>query len=244
MNTPIVLLHGWGFTHEVWQPVVEALTEAGVPVDCILTPALPLDDAHNPVQSIQSLAAALPERTHLVGWSLGGEFALALAAAYPDRVASLTLISSTPCFMNCADWSLGQPESLLDDFDHRLAENPVALTKRFGTLIRHGDAEAARDRQLGDALMQCAETSTARLANGLKRLRDLDLRQSTIPDSLPVTVIHGSADAVVLPGAAAWLQQRHHARFVLLEGGSHALPLTHVREIAQTIIDTARSHHD
>ena len=73
---PIVLLHGWGFLPDIWSPVVNALRQRGV-VAPILTPALPLSDNLSQVSAIESLFNSLPETAHLVGWSLGGELALA-----------------------------------------------------------------------------------------------------------------------------------------------------------------------
>ena len=236
MTTPIVLLHGWGFTPAIWEPVISALTALGVPAERILTPTLPLTESGESDAVLIALASCLPARCHLVGWSLGGELALALTAAHPKRIAALTLIASTPCFMNRDDWNLGQPEALLDDFDQRLAENPAALTKRFATLIRHGDVAAARDRTLSDTLNQCADTDAARLTNGLRLLRTMDLRQITPPAPVPFTMVHGTADAVVPLAAAEFLRDRHDANLIMIEGGSHALPCTHPAEMAAAIL--------
>lgn len=231
MNTPIVLLHGWGFTPAVWDPVIHALAQQGFNHDRILAPALQLasDDV---AQIIDALATQLPERAHIVGWSLGGELALALATRMPQRFASLTMIASTPCFMNHDDWALGQPTSLLDDFDQRLAENPAALLKRFSTLIRHGDVAASRDRTLTDALAQCHENGPAQLAAGLQLLRGIDLRARVSANTVPTQLIHGAQDAVVAMAAATWLAQQTNATLHPIEGASHALPLTHAPQIA------------
>ena len=137
----MVLLHGWGFLPSIWHAVTEQLERQGVK-NSINTPALPLSGNISQLTAIETLFDTLPESAHLVGWSLGGELALAYTLCFPERVKSLTLISSTPCFMHRPDWELGQPATLLDDFDQRLAESPVALLKRFATLIRHGDSAA------------------------------------------------------------------------------------------------------
>ena len=228
-GTPIVLLHGWGFTPAVWEPLIEALVAHGIARSRIQTPSLPLDAG---LSFAQILAALLPTRAHVVGWSLGGELALALAQRSPSRVASLTLISSTPCFMNRDDWVAGQPASLLDDFDQRLAADPAALLKRFATLIRHGDAKASRDRSLAEYLAQAYETDPARLAAGLQLLRQVDLRTDSAAMSVPLMLVHGTRDAVTPLPAAQWLQQQTRATLHRIEGASHALPLTHPTRVA------------
>lgn len=235
--TPIVLLHGWGFTPEVWNPLANTLVKLGLQRERILTPALPLQPQQSFAQTIETLAASLPPRVHLLGWSLGGELALALAQAHPERVISLTMIGSTPCFMNRDGWTAGQPTTLLDDFDQRLAANPSALLKRFSMLIRHGDTEASRDRSLADTLAAMNETEVGPLAAGLTLLRETDLRAIAPLITIPTRIIHGTQDAVTPLAAAAWLQQSMpDATLHAIDGASHALPLTHGDELARLIV--------
>lgn len=234
--TPIVLLHGWGFTPAIWAPLITALEAHGIRSERIQAPPLPLREGATLAQTINTLATQLPPCAHIIGWSLGGELAQALAQTAPERVASLTLISSTPCFMQRTGWSSGQPASLLDDFDQRLAANPMALLKRFALLIRHGDESASRDRNLTDTLMQANDTDPARLGAGLTLLRHIDLRTTTSPMKMPCLVIHGTHDAVVPLAAAEWLQHRMGATLQPIRGASHALPLTHGAVLANRII--------
>lgn len=236
MLSPMVLLHGWGFQPGIWSPVVEAMRQRGVASE-ILTPALPLSENMSQASALESLFVSLPKKTHLVGWSLGGELALAFASCFPERVDTLTLISSTPCFMNRSDWTSGQPTSLLDDFDQRLQENPAALLKRFATLIRHGDSTATRDKALSAHLLAVTETDPDRLATGLTFLRTLDLRNLCAMDEErpSITLIHGTADHVVPLEASLWLEAQFDTPLMRIEGGSHALPLTHAGQIADTL---------
>lgn len=238
-QTPIVLLHGWGFLPGIWSAVIEQLRQRGVAAP-IETPALPLNGNISQLTAIESLFETLPDTAHLVGWSLGGELALAYALCFPERVSSLTLISSTPCFMNRPDWALGQPATLLDDFDQRLAENPAALLKRFSSLIRLGDNTAVRNRTLTDALQHQSEPDAERLTAGLKFLRTIDLRGACgSPTELPpVTLIHGSADNIVPLAAAHWLASALNASLMTIEDASHALPLTHAAQIADRLVST------
>lgn len=230
----VILLHGWGFTPAIWTPVADALVHHGFNRDQIFVPQLPLASG-DLRQTIATLTQLIPERAHLVGWSLGGELALAFDSIMPKHLASLSLIASTPCFMNREGWALGQPRSLLDDFDQRLAENPAALLKRFAMLIRHGDAAAGRDRALTETLAQATDTDPVRLDIGLQLLRHLDLRTKPPTGATPTLLIHGAQDAVVPIAAAAWFAQQTHAPLETIEGASHALPLTHAGQIADQL---------
>jgi len=236
-QTPMVLLHGWGFLPGIWGLVIEQLRQRGI-TGPIETPALPLNGNISQLTAIESLFETFPDTAHLVGWSLGGELALAYALCFPERVCSLTLISSTPCFMNRPDWELGQPATLLDDFDQRLIESPAALLKRFSSLIRLGDNTAVRDRKITEALQNQSEPEAERLTAGLKFLRTIDLRAtcSSQTELLPITLIHGSADNVVSLAAAQWLASELKAPLTTIEQASHALPLTHAEQIADRLV--------
>src|SRR6218665_51991 len=95
----VLLLHGFGADHASWRPLVEQLPPeiplAGVDLPC---------HGKSPVQSagsMQAMAQAVLDRLeqegiaacHLLGHSLGGGVALALAAAQPQRVRSLSLLA-------------------------------------------------------------------------------------------------------------------------------------------------------
>ena len=246
LNTlPTVLLPGWGFTPAVWEVLIAALERHGIQRNRLLPLKLPLCPQQTLTQTLEALASRLPAQAHLIGWSLGGELALALAqslAVQTNQLASLTLVSSTPCFMNRADWAAGQPVSLLDDFDQRLVANPIALLKRFSMLIRHGDTDATRNRALTENLMHVNDTDQARLAAGLSLLREIDVRANVAAVRIPARIIHGTQDAVTPLAAATWLQQHiPDATLHTINGASHALPLTHTEALA-TAIATMTEH--
>ena len=102
-RSTLLCLHGFlGFAAD-WQPVQQHLQEWG---NC-LTPDLPGHGATPLLPGQQSYAswtawlaqwlqARTTERVILVGYSLGGRVALAFAAAYPQRVQALALLSAHP----------------------------------------------------------------------------------------------------------------------------------------------------
>jgi pimeloyl-ACP methyl ester carboxylesterase len=94
-ETPIALLHGVGLDANMWAQVRDALKRDSVAIDLPghgRQPALTL-----PV-SLADLAAdvlaRLPERSHLVGFSLGALIAQYIARFHPERVATLTCVNS------------------------------------------------------------------------------------------------------------------------------------------------------
>lgn len=97
----LVLLHGVGLDHTMWEPVVALLErELGSDVE-ILTPDLPGHGRRDRVAAgvgLADLAAGLideiPPGSHVVGFSLGALIAQHLAVNRPDLVATLTSVSS------------------------------------------------------------------------------------------------------------------------------------------------------
>ena len=98
MTTPtIVLLHGVGLDHTMWEPVARLLEGE---FD-IVTPDLPGHGVHPPAAPGTKLADladgvlhAIPAGSHLVGFSLGALVAQHIARFHPDTVSALTSVSS------------------------------------------------------------------------------------------------------------------------------------------------------
>lgn len=101
----VALLHGLGGSRISWGPQLSALGERALVAAWDLpghgaSPAL--DGPMTFPRLADAVAAWLDElstdRAHLVGISFGGMVAQYAAAMHPDRVASLTLLSSSPKF--------------------------------------------------------------------------------------------------------------------------------------------------
>jgi pimeloyl-ACP methyl ester carboxylesterase len=99
-GVPVVLLHGSPGGRFDFDGLLDALSADR----CVIAPDLPGFGAstravpdysvHAHAAYVEALLAALHEpRAHVVGFSMGGGVAIALAARHPERVASLTLLS-------------------------------------------------------------------------------------------------------------------------------------------------------
>ncbi|GII27241.1 alpha/beta fold hydrolase [Planotetraspora mira] len=102
-GAPVLLLHGWPDTHDLWRNQVAALTAAGYRT---IAPDLRgLGDSDKPgtveeyrVMRLVGDQAALLDRlqvpkVHLIAHDWGAAIAWAMAALMPERVASLTCMS-------------------------------------------------------------------------------------------------------------------------------------------------------
>jgi len=66
-------------------------------------------------RQIELMAADLPAG-HLMGWSLGGFYALHLYHSYPQQFSGLTLVCFNPCFVSRSDWHCGVEMAMFDRF--------------------------------------------------------------------------------------------------------------------------------
>ena len=162
------------------------------------------------------------DRAHLVGQSMGGALAQLAAARYPERVATLTLISTSPIVGGHADLPAPDPgymkqasEAAEPDWSDRdsIAEYILADARALSS-VRHPFDEA-----------------------GMRELLRRDLERARRPESLvnhtllphddpgpleiaaPLLVVHGDADPLFpIAHGEAW-----NTELVRLEGGGHVL---------------------
>lgn len=219
---PLVLLHGWGSHAGVWGEVIAGLDLAHT----VIAADFPGDAAAIGTMdaAVDELAAIVPGRCVLAGWSLGGQLALAWARRHPQQVARLVLMAGTPRFVSAPDWAQGMDAATFADFAAGLAVDPVATLRRFLLLQAQGDAQArAVARRLEAMLAGRPAPGPAVLAAMLDWLRDTDLR-AVLPDiRQPALVLQGDRDRITPPGAGEYLAAHlPQARLVMLAGAAHA----------------------
>lgn len=180
------------------------------------------------------LAALGIERAHIVGASMGGMIAQALAIRHPQRVASLTSIMSNP-----GDGSGGAAAKVLLAFARRgepTRERAVdQAVATFGRISGpHFDeaeyrplAEAAVARSFrpeGVARQTAAIMASADRTAGLSRL------------SVPALVVHGLVDPLVKPsGGIATALAIPGSRLLMFNDMAHDLPRPRLGEIVAAI---------
>jgi len=240
---PLVLLHGWGLTPRIWEPVRQALPAALE----IHAPALPGhgENATAAGPTLDAWADAvlprLPDGAVLCGWSLGGVIALDLARRHPVKVARLILIGTSPCFVSRpgtdAPWPHGLDAATVGGFVESFAGDPAATLRRFVALQALGDQRRrAVAAQLNAALADAGGAGGPALAAGLQLLADADLRPSLHAIPQPADLLHGAGDALMPIAAAEWLAaQLPTARLTRFDDCGHAPFLSQPAECAALI---------
>jgi len=179
------------------------------------------------------------EAAHVLGVSMGGMIAQALAIAHPERVLTMTSIMSTT-----GDPDVGAPtgeamQMLLRPPYTSLEEamdGAVAVAHVIGSpgLI---DEDRLRRRA---ALAWERNYDPAGVARQLAGVLASDPRSPALAQiDVPTLVIHGTADTLVnSSGGERTAEVIPDAKLMLIEGMGHDLPLAH----CPTIIDAVSAH--
>lgn len=226
---PILYLHGLGMTRR-WLAVYEALSQSG---DLVVPEhpgfgETPLPDWLNGFDDLVLHYAELIDRlelgpVHLVGYSFGGWIAAELAAFYPERLRSLTLI---------APLGLRVPGHTPTDLFRMSHE-------RFAELCFNGDQEAYADLvdEGGDAetlFQSYAElTAFAKVAWSPRYDRKLDRRLGRV--SAPSLVLAAEDDRILPRAHADRYAELLRGTVTTIPGTGHGLVAQAPDAVAQSI---------
>lgn len=232
-----MLLHGWGSGSGVWKDLAPRL-EPRFRVHALPLPgydAVPARAASSLQSTVEYVARAAPRRCGVVGWSLGGEVALAWARRMPRQVESLALIATTPCFAGRPGWRCATAPAVLDEFGRALAADRDGTLARFVAVQARGDARAQHVAGVLRRLYQSGPPDAV-LAAGLAVLSDTDLRRDLRRVMQPALIIHGARDGIVPPAAGRRLALAlPRARFALLRTCAHAPFLAQPQRVARLL---------
>ena len=153
----VVFVHGWAMNSAVWQSCLPLLP-SWIDVICIDLPG------HGSMAEVQAdglsdyvrLLSAVTERPVVwVGWSLGGLAVMQLAHYYPERVAGMFLIASTPCFVKQDNWANAVERSVFEQFSQSLKQDVKTTIRRFLALqVKGGESATSTVRELREAIEQ------------------------------------------------------------------------------------------
>jgi pimeloyl-ACP methyl ester carboxylesterase len=253
---PVVLLHGFPQDSRSWDAVAPRLHAAGLRT---LRPdqrgyaatARPTSTRAYRVSElvgdvVAPLDAAGLERASIVGHDWGGAVAWGLAATHPDRVASLTVLS-TPHPGALARAAFTSTQGLRSSY--MLPFQVPGLVEWWLGGPEHADRVRAALKPTGapeSAVERAVElmADRDRLRGMLQWYRAVPLSARgplTGPSPVPTTYVWSTGDVAL--GRAAAERTRDHVtgpyRFEVLEGLSHWLPEQAPETVAALVVDRA-----
>jgi pimeloyl-ACP methyl ester carboxylesterase len=250
----VVLLHGFPQTSACWTPLLETLAAAGyravAPDQRGYSPgARPATVAAYRMPELVADVVAIADRLgaarmHLVGHDWGGVVAWTLAGRHPDRVATLTSVS-TPHPRAFARALVAGTQAL------RSAYIPVFRIPRLPEFLLGGRRQRGLHWLLAqDGLgAEWVDTYTRALAQPGALSAALAWYRAATPFSLraprvtvPTLYVWGSGDAALGPRAAVttgrWVTGAY--RFEVLPGAGHWLPEHHAQELGRLLPEHLR----
>ena len=239
-GAPIVFLHGFGADLNGWRPVHRLLpeTRAALAIDLPGHGLSPLGDEASFEALVEAARAALIEEgvgaAHLVGHSLGG--AVAAALAHEPDVTALTLMLIAPAGLgeetNAAFFDgflAADDEAALTPWLNMLATDPAAL----GSALARTTLRLRRERPLVAEQRRLAE---AILGRGRQTI---DIRGLLSSPQAPVKIVVGLEDRITPPhhvdGLSGLIALHRFARI------GHMPHLEARREVARLIEELVRA---
>ena len=229
-NPALVLLHGWGMNSQVWQPLIEPLSRH-YHLTLIDLPgqgaSRDFPEPYRRDEVIAALLAVAPEKASWIGWSLGGQLALALAAKAPQRVERLVMIASNPCFVQREGWSEGMSAETYQGFADALDLNAAKTLSRFIMLQVQGAEDARASLKQLKAVLAAQQEPASALAQSLALLTE-DERCSLAQLSQPLLMLLGAEDQLVPASVAeACKAIRPQTEIRVYAGAAHVPFISH-----------------
>ncbi len=237
----LFLVHGWGGNAAVWSPVVGSLADRFRvhPLD------LPgcggrREEAVGDFDAVaDGLGARFTPGAVVLAWSMGGLLAMRAVRSAPAPVSALWLVGSFARLPECENWP-GVKADQFAEMEAGLGSQAALVLRRFRGLCLAPEGNREGLRCLEDDIAGGGGVSDAALRNGLRWLRETDLRDSMAGLTTPVTLIHGAQDRVAPAALAPRMRQLlPDARLKTLPGAGHAPFRTRPREFLEMLDDVA-----
>ena len=247
---PVILIHGWPLTGDMFEFQTLALLEAGYRV--ITYDRRGFGQSGHPASGytydrfaddLADLIRAMSlERVSLVGFSMGGgEIARYLSRHGAERVARVALISSVvPRVLQDDDNPDGVPAHDLEEMKERIRADRFAFLQTFAKqfygvgMMSHPVSNALLDWTFALAIMASPKaTIDCVTAFGYEDFR-LDLPAFTVP----TLIIHGTSDTIVPIDASARIAAINIPTSQLIEcnGAPHGLFATEPQRLNEDLL--------
>jgi pimeloyl-ACP methyl ester carboxylesterase len=227
----LLLLHGLGSRADDWADHFDVLT----PRRRCIVPDLRGHGAsdsppgpHTPTRHAADVTSLLDElgieEADVIGYSMGGAAAFALAVASPSRVRSLCIVNSAPSF------ELKTVKMKMELVVRRILITTVGVEKLAGVIAKRlfpkPDQQALRDR----AIDSIKRNSKEAYLDSLMGLAGWTVQDRIGELTMPTLVVAADQDYTPVAVKEAYVAAMPNARLIVVEDARHGLPLEKVDE--------------
>lgn len=247
---PVVLIHGWPSSREMWEYQLEDLVNAGLRV--IKYDRRGFGKSSKPwngydydtlTSDLKVIMDELDLRNAtLVGFSMGGGEAVRYLSQYgSDRVERIVLVSAvTPFLGKTSDNPDGVDPSVFDEMMSQMKEDRINFLDDFGkkffgvNVISHPVSTASLEYY-----RMLASHATARSTQQCAiAFAQTDFRKDVRAVNVPTLIIHGDSDKIVPIETASdrTAAMIADSQYLVYEGAPHGLFFTHRKQLNQDLV--------
>lgn len=230
---PIVFIHGWPLSHEMYEYQFTQLPQHGY--RCVGITLRGFGKSSKPwgtynydifADDIKKVLEVLDlQDITLAGFSMGGAISLHYMARYKgERVSKLALFgAASPSFTKRPGFLYGLEPATVDDFIKSCYTDRAKLNEDFGKIFFR--SENTVSPKLGEWFHNMGmEASPHATAACLITLRDTDLRNDMAKVNVPTTIFHATQDKICLfELAEAMAAGIKEAKLIRFENSGHGL---------------------
>lgn len=224
LKKKIIIITGWGMGVLPLKALGHELQQKNY---CIF-----LHDIFDPCQIPASLIDEALHADLLVGWSLGGQLAVALSKYllhYHQYIQPVITLASNPRFVASPNWPHAMTVQAFDQFQQQYLRDSKATLKQFYFNICRGDRQAKAQWKM--LLAGLPKVNEIFYAQGLQWLQQLDVLE--VLEAIPSHHIFAAHDQLVPTGAVYALQQQYSCE--VMPDVSHSFPAFHPKATAERI---------
>ena len=253
---PVVLIHGWPLSHEMWEYQINELPKHNIRV--IAYDRRGFGKSSRPWEGYDydTLASDLKllleeldlTGVTLVGFSMGGGEVARFLSKYNQegRVVKAALVSAvTPYLLKTNDNPAGLPQEVFDTIKDQLEDDRAKFLTDFGktfygvTMFNHPVSEEHLQRDKMLALCAAGHSTI----KAMQAWSMTDFREDLKKINVPMLVIHGKEDATVPIDVSAeeTVKLVPFGEYLVYDDAAHGLFYTHKNKFNEDIINFVMS---
>jgi len=246
---PIVLIHGWPLSDEMYEYQYHELIDKKFRVIGITLRGFGKSNKPYGTYDYDVLAADVKkvldtleiDDAVLVGFSMGGAIAIRFVSNYDGaHVSRLALIAAAaPIWTQRKDFPYNLPKSAADELIELNYKDRPKLLSDFAKIF------SATETSLSEGIRSwlngiCLSASSYATAQCLIALRDTDLRSDLVKIGIPTVIMHGKKDKICSFNLAEQMNAGiAHSQIIAFENSGHSLFLEETKKFNSELIKFA-----
>jgi len=247
---PVILIHGWPLSKEMWEYQVDDLINAGLRVIAYDRRGFGMSDrpwfGYDYDTLTDDLRAVIEQLDlndiTLVGFSMGGgEVARYFTRYGGERVSKAVLVSSVvPFVLKTDDNPDGVPSDAIDGMIAGVKEDRIGFLDNFGKEFFgvHFLSHPVSDASLQYYRTIAAMASPRATLECIKSFSYTDFRKDATAINVPTLIIHGDSDKIVPPETSSQQSSKLIPRnqCIVYEGAPHGLFYTDKNRLSNHLV--------